>query len=167
MQVPKRKPGKYAPGPADYHLTPEAIQALKDEMERIETKIRPKAIEELRRTREMGDLSENFAYSAAKAKVGGLEMRVLEIKERLKNAITIRRGAASDGSVRIGASVEVEINGKTKVYDVVGSQETNPGSGAISYLSPLGAALMGHKPGETVSIIANGKEVTYKILGVR
>ncbi|MFA5853862.1 MAG: GreA/GreB family elongation factor [Patescibacteria group bacterium] len=167
MQVPKRKPGKYAPGPADYHLTPEAMQALKDEMERIVTKIQPKAVEELRRTREMGDLSENFAYSAAKAKVGGLEMRVLEIKERLRNAIPIRRGAAADGSVRIGASVEVEVNGKTKVYDVVGSQETNPGSGAISYLSPLGEALMGHKAGEIVKISAGGKEVIYKILGVR
>lgn len=167
MQVPKRKPGKYAPGPADYHLTAEAIQALKDELERIVTKIQPKAVEELRRTREMGDLSENFAYSAAKAKVGGLEMRVLEIKERLRNAIPIRRGASADGSVRIGASVEVEVNGKTKIYDVVGSQETNPGSGAISYLSPLGQALMGRKAGETVKISAAGKEVVYKILGVR
>ncbi len=167
MQVPKRKPGKYAPGPADYHLTPEAMQEMKKEIERIETHIRPKAVEELRRTREMGDLSENFAYSAAKAKLNGLDMRVLEINERLKNAIPIRRGAASDGGVRIGASVEVEVNGKTKVYDIVGSQETNPGSGAISYLSPLGAALMGHKPGENVTLSANGKIIAYKILGVR
>lgn len=167
MQVPKRKPGKYAPGPADYHLTPEAIQSLKEELARIETRIRPKAVEELRRTREMGDLSENFAYSAAKAKLGGLDMRVLEIKERLKNAISIKRGAAPDGGVRIGASVEVEVNGKKKIYDIVGSQETDPGAGAISYLSPLGAALMGRKPGETVAIDANGKEVLYKILSVR
>src|SRR5262249_44078751 len=103
MQVPIRKAGKYASAPNDHHLTPEAIQKLRDELARIETVIRPKAVEELRRTREMGDLSENFAYSVAKAKVGGLDMRVLEIKEKLKNAIPIRRGAASDGSVRIGA----------------------------------------------------------------
>ncbi len=167
MQVPKRKPGKYASGPDDYHLTAEKIQELKSELERIETHIRPKAVEELRRTREMGDLSENFAYSAAKAKVNGLDMRTFEIKERLKNAIPIRRGAAADGSVRIGASVEVEVNGKKKIYDIVGSQETSPGSGAISYLSPLGAALLGRKPGEHVSISAQGKTISYLILGVR
>ncbi len=167
MQVPHRKPGKYTTGPADYHLTAEAIQELKNELERIEQRIRPKAVEELRRTREMGDLSENFAYSAAKAKLNGLDMRVFEIKERLKNAIPIKRGAAADGSVRIGASVEVEINGKTKIYDIVGSQETSPGSGAISYLSPLGAALMGRKKGDRVSISANGKTISYTILGVR
>lgn len=167
MQIPKRKPGKYAQTTVDYHLTPEAIQKLKEELTRIETQIRPKAVDELRRTREMGDLSENFAYSAAKAKVNGLDMRIFEINERLKNAITIRRGPTSDGAVRIGASVELEVNGKTKVYDIVGSQETNPGTGAISYLSPLGAALMGRKTGQTVTITANGKEVVYKILGVR
>ena len=167
MQVPHRKPGKYAALPSDHHLTAEAIQALQRELERIETQVRPKAVEELRRTREMGDLSENFAYSAAKAKVNGLDMRILEIKEKLKHAVVIRRGAAADGSVRIGASVELEVNGKTKVYDIVGSQETAPGSGAISYLSPLGAALIGKKAGEAVAITANGKLVAYKILGVR
>ncbi len=167
MQVPKRKPGKYAPGPDDYHLTPEAVQKLKEELVRIETIIRPKAVEELRRTREMGDLSENFAYSAAKAKLGGLDMRVFEINEKLNNAIMIRRGPASDGSVRIGASVELEVNGKTKIYDIVGSQETNPGTGAISYLSPLGAALVGKKAGQTVVISANGRSVSYRLIAVR
>lgn len=167
MQVPKRKAGKYAGGPVDYHLTPEAMQKLRDELLRIETLIRPKAVEELRRTREMGDLSENFAYSIAKAKVNGLDMRTFEIKEKLKNAIPIRRGAAADGSVRIGASVEVEVNGKVKIYDIVGSQETDPRGGSISHLSPLGAALMGRKPGETVALAINGNSVAYRIVGVR
>ena len=167
MQVPKRKPGKYAPGPADYHLTHEAIRKLKEELERLETHVRPKAVEELRRTREMGDLSENFAYTAAKGKLLGLDTRVLEIKERLKNAIPIAHGAARDGSARIGATVTVEVNGKRKVYDIVGSQESDPGAGSISYLSPLGAALMGRKAGEAVFIDANGKRVEYRIIEVK
>lgn len=166
MQVPKRKPGKHAPGPADYHLTHEAIRKLKEELERIETHVRPRAVEELRRTREMGDLSENFAYSAAKGKLLGLDTRIMEIKERLKNAIPISHGAAADGSVRIGATVTLDMNGKTRVYDIVGSQESDPGKGLISHLSPLGAALLGKKPGATVEVEANGKRVTYVIVKV-
>lgn len=167
MQVPKRKPGKYASGPADYHLTHEAIRALKEELERIETRVRPKAVEELRRTREMGDLSENFAYSAAKGKLLGLDTRVLEIKDRLKNAVPIAHGPARDGGARIGATVTVEVGGKRRVFDIVGSQEAAPGSGSISYLSPLGAALIGKKAGEKVSIEASGKRVEYLVVEVK
>ncbi len=167
MQVPKRKPGKYAPGPADYHLTHEAIRKLREELERIETHVRPRAVEELRRTREMGDLSENFAYTAAKGKLLGLDTRIMEIKDRLKNAVPIAHGAAKDGSARIGATVTVEVNGKRRVFDIVGSQEAAPGSGSISYLSPLGAALMGRKAGERAAIEANGKRVEYLVIEVK
>lgn len=167
MQIPKRKPGRYAPGPADYHLTHEAIRKLKEELERIETHVRPRAVEELRRTREMGDLSENFAYTVAKGKVLGLDTRVLEIKERLRNAILIAHGPAKDGSARIGATVTVEVNGKRKSYDIVGSQESDPGGGSISYLSPLGAALMGRRNGERAVVEANGRRIEYLVIDVR
>lgn len=167
MQIPKRKPGRYAPGPADYHLTHEAIRKLKEELERIETHVRPRAVEELRRTREMGDLSENFAYTVAKGKVLGLDTRVLEIKERLRNAIPIAHGPAKDGSARIGATVTVEVNGKRKSYDIVGSQESDPGGGSISYLSPLGAALMGRRNGERAVVEANGRRIEYLVIDVR
>lgn len=167
MQVPKRKPGKYAPGPADYHLTHEAMRRLRDELERIQTQVRPRAVDELRRTREMGDLSENFAYSAAKGKLLGLDMRIMEINDRLKNAVPIAHGPSKDGSVRIGATVTVEINGKRRVFDIVGSQESDPAAGSISYLSPLGSALMRKKTGETATIEANGKRVTYLVVEVK
>ena len=167
MQVPKRKPGKYAEGPADYHLTPSAVQKLKDELERIQKHVQPKAVEELRRTRDMGDLSENFAYSVAKAKVPGLEHRVLSIKDRLKNAVVITPGASKDGSVRTGATVTVEVNGKRRTFEITGSQESDPGGGKISYLSPLGAALMKRKAGEMVALEINGKTVEYTIIEVK
>ena len=167
MRIPKRKPGKYAHEPADDHLTAAAVRQMKDELERLETRVRPKAVEELRRTREMGDLSENFAYTAAKAKVGGLDHRIFSIKERLKHAILITPGAGPGGTVRIGATVEVEVNGKRKIYEITGSQETDPAAGRISHLSPLGAALMNRQAGETVNVAANGRTVEYRIVDVR
>ena len=166
MQVPKRKAGKYAGGPADDHLTHAAIRGLQEELARIE-RARPAAVVELTRTREMGDLSENAAYTAAKGRLLGMDSRIMEIKERLKRAVPIEHGPGPGGSVRIGATVTLEVNGKQKVYDIVGAQEADPGSGAISYHSPLGAALIGRKAGETVMIQANGKEVAYRILAVR
>lgn len=166
MQVPKRKPGKYAGGPADDHLTHAAIKRLQEELARIE-RARPAAVVELTRTREMGDLSENAAYTAAKGRLLGMDIRVMEIKERLKKAVPIQHGPGPGGAVRLGATVTLEVNGKERVYDIVGAQEADPGAGAISYHSPLGAALVGRKAGETVVIDANGKRIAYRIIEVR
>ncbi len=167
MQVPRRKAGKYSGGPADDHLTHAAIADLKEELERIQTHVRPRAVEELRRTREMGDLSENFAYSVAKGKVLGLDARIQEIQERLKRAVPIRHGPGQGGTIRLGATVTLSVNGKERVYDIVGAQEANPTAGAISYHSPLGAALIGRKAGETVTIDANDRKIDYRIMEVR
>lgn len=167
MQVPKRKPGKYALGPADDNLTHDAIKKLQEELERIEKHVRPKAVDELRRTREMGDLSENAAYSMAKGKIMGLDYRMLEIKERLKNAIPIKHGPGPGGTVRLGATVTLEVNGKERVYDIVGAQEASPGSGAISYHSPLGMALIGKRVGDVVTVAVNDKQVVYRVVDVR
>lgn len=165
MQIPKRKPGKYA-GPADDHLTHAAIKKLQEDLVRLE-QARPAAVEELRRTREMGDLSENAAYTAAKGRLLGMDIRAQEIKERLKNAIPIRHGAGPGGTVRLGATVTLTVNGKERVYDIVGAQEADPASGAISYHSPLGARLIGRRAGETVTVTVNGREVVYGIVEVR
>jgi transcription elongation factor GreA len=167
MRIPKRNPGKYAPGPADFHLTHTAIGRLREELKRLEEQARPRAVEELRRTREMGDLSENAAYSAAKARLLGMDQRILEIKERLKRAVPISHGAGPGGTIRIGATVTVEIDGRVRTYDIVGSQEADPSGGAISYLSPLGKALMGRRAGETIEIEANGRRIEYRIVEVR
>lgn len=167
MQIPKRKPGKYAINPADDFLTPEAIKKLKDDLDRLQSRSRPCAVEDLRMAREMGDLSENAAYTEAKARLGGIDGRIFTIKERLKHAVVIMPGAGIDGSVRMGATVTVVSGEKKRSYLITGAQEAEPTTGKISYHSPLGAALMGKKSGDTASIIANGKEVVYKIIEVK
>lgn len=167
MQIPKRKPGKDARGPADDFLTPEAIRHFQDELARLETHSRPKAVNDLRQAREMGDLSENAAYTEAKARLGGIDGRIFTIKERLKHAVIIETGAGADGAVRLGATVVVEVNGKEKTYAITGAQESDPSHGKISYHSPLGTALVGKKAGDTVNIQAGDREVPYCIIEVR
>lgn len=169
MQIPKRKKEDYRKygGDADNYLSPEAIRKLKDDLRRLEDVSRPRAVTDLSRARDMGDLSENAAYSEAKGRLMGIDRRIFEIKEKLKNAVVIERGS-EDGRVSVGATVVVRVNGKEKTYEIVGSSETDPSSGRVSHLSPLGAALKGHVAGDSVTVTAaTGKEATYEIIDVR
>jgi len=168
MQVPQRRSElnrKYG-GDGDNFLSAEAIASLKDELHRLERAL-PAATEELNRTREMGDLSENAAYQDAKRRLFGLNGRILAVKEKLKNAIVIEPGADTEGKARIGAIVIVSVGDKRRQYVITGSQETDPASGKISHLSPLGSALLGHAAGDTVIVKTNGREAIYRIESVK
>lgn len=165
MQIPKRRgEWKQQAGPADEYLTPDAIQKLKDELVGLE-RARPAAVSELQRTREMGDLSENFAYTVAKGKVMGMDKRIFEIKEQLKRVKPLKLGG-SGGLIGVGSIVTVEVGNKTKTLTIVGTQQADPLSGKISFHSPVGAALMNHVVGETVAFEANGKTISYKIISI-
>jgi len=167
MQVPKRKKEesrKYA-GLGDGFMTREAIRKIEEDIARMERSV-PRAAEELARAREMGDLSENAAYSEAKGRLNGLHTRILILKEKLKHAVPIEKGAGADGKVRIGATVIVRVDGKEKTYEIVGSEESAPASGRISHQSPIGKALLGHRAGETVVFKGPAREVSYEIVSV-
>jgi transcription elongation factor GreA len=175
MQVPKRRgEWKNRQGLADEYLTPVAIAELKTDLERLEKQVLPKAVDELARTREMGDLSENAAYSEAKGRVLRLQSVIFQIKERIKHAIPIKPG--SRGNVHVGSKVVVEVfaegesasggNGKQKSFQIFGTQQIDPSAGHISFHSPVGAALMGKKTGEVATVIANGKTIEYTIVSI-
>lgn len=165
MRIPKRKSElqrQAMQGEPDRFLTRGAIRRLKDELERLETSERPTAAAEVRRAGEMGDLSENAGYQAAKAHLRRVNARILSIQEKLKYAIPIERGS-EDGIVRIGSVVELETDGRAFTYEILGSQESDPSRGRISYLSPLGAALMGHTAPDEVT----GPSGPVRIVSVR
>lgn len=167
MRVPTRRGETLAQSKkqSDAFLTPAAMRRMRDELMRLEKDERPAAAEEVRRTAAMGDLSENAAYSYAKGQLRRINGRILSIQQRLANAIEIPDGSA-DGRVSIGSTVTVEVGGREMKFEVLGSQETNPLRGRISYLSPLGKALMGHAAGDVVMVAAANGEVTYRIVTV-
>ncbi len=169
MRVPTRRGEQLAQTKKsnDAFLTPAAIQRMRDEIVRLEKEERPPAAEELRRTAAMGDLSENAAYSYAKAQLRRINNRIDSLKLRVANAIPIETGTGDDGRARIGSTVVVASGGRQMTFEIVGSQETNPLRGRISYLSPIGAALMGKTAGETAVVPVGGNEVAYVINEVR
>jgi len=163
MRVPIRKPGAYTHLKPDPHLTEAKFNELKNKIERLKTISRPKAALEVRRLAEMGDFSDNVAYSIAKGKLRGINQRVMEMEEHLKQAIIIKPGSKS-GLVQLGNKVTVQVNGKQKTLLILGSSETNPFANVISHHSPVGRALLGSRVGEVVKIKTADKIIEYKII---
>lgn len=166
MRVPRRKPGALALEKPDYHMTPEAIKELENELQKLQKFVLPKALEEMQHAASHGDFSENAAYQIAKGRVRGLNNKIEQLQQRIARAIPIEIGSA-DGKIRIGATVIVEVNGKERTYQILGAHETDPATGKISHLSPLGLLLLGHKAGDTVSLDNGEKSVEYKIVDVK
>jgi transcription elongation factor GreA len=168
MQVPNRKSEslRQTGRQTDHHLTRTAISKLERQLTRLTNDDRPQAVSDLTAAREMGDLSENAAYTEAKSRLRSIDNRILSIKNRLKNAVVIEGGPTADGRIRIGSRVKLSVNGREREYEILGSQESRPAAGRISYSSPLGAALMNRRAGETVTVTTADRELDYEIIEV-
>ncbi|MCK9360887.1 transcription elongation factor GreA [Patescibacteria group bacterium] len=148
MRLPQRRSQMMVKhGPESDHLTPEALERLKNTLHTLEKIDRPKIVVDLSHALTLGDFSENAEYQDAKARLSRIDGRIFGLKERIKNAIVIKRNGSAD-SIQLGSTVKFNLAGKEKTYEILGPQEANPTRGKISYLSPLGAALIGKKAGE-------------------
>lgn len=150
----------------DYHVTPETIARMEKELVDLEKRQRPELADEVFRTGQMGDLSENAAYQFAKMNLRRVNSRILSLQEKLKHAVPITRGS-SDGKIRIGSTVILEIGSQKVTYEILGSNETNPARGRISHNSPLGQALLGHAAGDLVRFTLPQGETQYRVIEVK
>ena len=135
-------------------LTAEGKKELEKELDEL-IKSRPAIAERIATARAFGDLSENEEYSSARNEQKLAEGRILEIQDILKNAKIIRGGKRE--TVALGATVVLDMGGRSVEYALVGPTEANPLEGKISNESPIGKAIFGHKAGESVDF--NGKKV--------
>jgi transcription elongation factor GreA len=130
-------------------LTARQADALRNELAELEGPRRTEVVAAIAKAREFGDLSENFEYHAAKNEQGLLEARIRTLRARLDHAEIVEE--ATGDEVGIGSVVDVEDDsGDTMTVEV----SAVGGSGTVSPTSPLGAALLGHKLGETVDVQA-------------
>ena len=165
MRTPQRKPGKYAGKKPDPEITKEKYLELKDKMDRLKKISQPKAIAEVKRLALDGDFSENAAYQIAKGRLRGINNAIDKIDDQLKRAEIIAPN--NNTFVQIGHRVTVETAGKTKIYTILGSSETNPDLNIISKQSPLGLALLNKKIGEEAELNINGKTKKFKIIEIK
>lgn len=164
MQVPKRKPGKYAHEKPDPYMSQAKYDSLQAELERIQKRL-PHMRKEVGRLAEMGDFSENAAYQMAKGKLRGANHRVLVLEDTLKYAKIIDKQGEQD-VVALGCTVTFQMNGHEKTFTILGSSEADPTKNIISQHSPLGASLLGAKVGDVVTVRIGDNDVSCKILKI-
>lgn len=150
----------------NYYLTTERLEELKKELEELKTKARIEVAKRLKRAKELGDLSENSEYIEAREEQGLVERRIFELEQMTKNAVLIKKSETPKSTVQIGSTIQVEKDGKTQKFTIVGSNEARPEAGLISNESPLGRGFLGRKEGDAVKVKVPIGEVTYKIVKI-
>jgi len=146
-------------------LTAEGAAELRAELEHLITVKRPELAARLRDAIGQGDLSENADYTDAKEQQAFLEGRIQYLENLLRNATIIDEGNGKAPSrVEVGCEVTIEPEGEpAETYRIVGAAEADPRNGKISNESPIGAALLGRRKGDTVQVETPGGVWTVKI----
>ncbi len=143
-------------------VSAEKLEELKQELEHRQGEGRKIIAGKIEQAKELGDLSENFEYHAAKEEQAQNESRIIELKDMLQNAVLVEEKAGGD-SVNIGNKFIAELNGEDKEFEMVGSTEADPMSGKISNETPVGKAFLGARVGETVEVELPSGNVSYKV----
>ena len=151
-------------------MTQEGYDALVKELAWREGEERERIKNDIVTARGFGDLSENAEYDAARNAQAENEARILQLKSDIENAEIFDASRAIQGVVGMGSTVTVydEELGEELVWRIVGSNEADVVAGKISDQSPVGAALIGHRKGETVTgvVVASGYTFSYRIVDV-
>ncbi len=147
-------------------MTAEGLEALRTELEELESTGREDIAAQIKVAREWGDLKENAEYHAAKEAQAHLETRILKLREKLTSAevVEVKKGDQVD----FGSTVEVEdeTTGKTVSYTIVSSREASPSEGRLSIDSPVAGALRGRRAGDVALVHTPRGERRYKVVSV-
>ena len=148
-----------------YKMSQARLDQLKEELNYLQTVREKEVAEQIREARSFGDLSENSEYDEAKTEQGKLYSEIAEVQELIDNAEIIE--ITSDGdAIGLGYKVTLMEVGETEeeVFEIVGSQESDPRIGRISEDSPIGRALMGKHAGDEVLVEAPAGDLRFRIL---
>jgi len=151
-----------------HHLSAAACDRLQAEYDDLTTRGRIDIARKIEAARELGDLSENGDYHAAKEQQGMMEGRIRQLKAILDNVEIVAPGTA--GTVgflsKVGILYEGDSDDMVEYYVVGHPEEKHPELQMISPTSPLGSALMGADAGTVVDFTANGRDIHVKIVSV-
>jgi transcription elongation factor GreA len=149
-------------------MTGPGLQRLEEEFRTLRSIERPAVIRAIAEARSHGDLSENAEYHAARERQSFIEGRIQELEEIISSAEVIDPAMLTGEHVKFGAHVKLldEETEKEATYQIVGVHEADIKARRLSVSSPLAKALIGKKPGDTVSVPAPGGDRSYEILSV-
>lgn len=147
-----------------HELTKQDIEKMQEEIDYRKITVRQELLEHVKTARAHGDLSENFEYKAAKKEKNANESRIRFLERMIKTAVIISDETPDD---QIGMNKEVTVefcdDHSEETYSIVSTMRENSLKGLISIESPVGKALVGHKVGDTVTVVVNDK-VSYDVI---
>ena len=169
-EIASRPPRKAGQQPSAT-LTLEAYTRLKSELDELKTGGRTRIAERLLAARELGDISENADYDAAKDEQGLMEARIRKLEGMLRDPEIVEPPASAD-TVMAGMVVTVrpleDDDPEDEVYLLADSaEERAQGMRTITTTSPLGSAIMGSKVGDEVAYEAPGGKFRYRVVEFR
>lgn len=150
-------------------LTQEGYDNLEKELEYLRTEKRAEIAERIKIALGFGDLSENSEYDEAKNAQAANEIKIAGLESKLRYAKIIDESEIDTSTVQVGNTVKVkdlEFNEEAE-YTIVGSTEVDLSQNKISNESPIGAALLGAKKGQTVEFTIPAGTAKYKILSIK
>lgn len=150
------------------YYTQKGLDALKNELNELESVERPKISQAIAEARDKGDLSENAEYDAAKEAQGLLELKIANLRNLIAKARVLDESKIDVSKVLIYSIVTVKNikTGAEMTYTIVPESESDFKAGKISVSSPLAKALIGNSKGDTVTMQAPAGEMQFEILNI-
>lgn len=143
--------GGAVPAGSRNYMTPQGAERLREELHNLLHVERPKVVETVAWAASNGDRSENADYIYGKRRLREIDRRVRFLTRRLDSAQVVDPAAQKSDRVLFGATVTViDEDGRKRVYQIVGIDETDAKRGRVSWISPIGKALLQAKVGDVV-----------------
>jgi transcription elongation factor GreA len=149
-------------------MTREGYEKLKTDLDRMENIEMIEVAKRIAAARELGDLSENAEYHAAREDQGHLQARIVVLKDKLARAYIVDRSSLPSDIVVFGTRVRIKDldSGEEEVYDLVGPGEEDYENNKILTTSPRGQGLLGKKRGDIAVIKVPRGNMRYEILDI-
>lgn len=154
--------------PSARYITPEGAKKLREELEWLWTTERPRVTQAVSDAAALGDRSENADYIYGKRRLREIDRRIEYLSKRLDVLTVVTETPTDRRRVAFGAWVRLEDDdGAETEYRLVGPDESDAKTGAISIDSPVARALLGRRDGDEVTVQRPKGAATFTIVGVR
>src|SRR3954447_1158687 len=149
-------------------MTREGYEKLKADLDRMQNAEMIEVTKRIAAARELGDLSENAEYHAAREDQGMLQARIDALKDKLARAYIVDRSSLPADTVVFGTRVRIRDldSGEEEVYELVGPGDEDYDNNKILTTSPRGQGLLGKKRGDIAEIKVPRGSLRYEIMEI-